>query len=71
MTRGLSSVLVLLMSMLLIPAAPTQAKERMSAAHAKAIRECNKLVSGLRQRTWGKTEFTRYRVCMAQRNAGE
>jgi hypothetical protein len=52
-------------------ASPALSKERMSAARAKAIRECNSAVGSLRQRTWGKTEFTKYRICMAARGMGE
>jgi hypothetical protein len=71
MTNGPRNILVLLVLMLSIPFASAQAKQHMSAARAKAIRECNDLVSGMRQRTRGKTEFTRYRVCMAQHGEGE
>jgi hypothetical protein len=47
------------------------AKQSMSAERAKAIKECNLHVARFRQRTWGKTEFTLYRACMAMRGFGE
>jgi hypothetical protein len=71
MTRVLGTLLVSLMLTLPLPLKSAQAKVHMSVGRAKAIRECNALVSGMRQRTWGKTEFTRYRACMAQRGQGE
>ena len=71
MTKVPGTILVSLVLMLSLPAESTEGKADMSAIRAKAIRECNALVSGMRQRTWGKTEFTRYRACMAQRGQRE
>lgn len=52
-------------------AAPTQAKDRIDAVRGKAIHDCNDMANKFRQRTWGKTEFTLYRVCMAERDQKE
>lgn len=67
----IETILVALTLILPLTLKSTEAKTLMSATRAKAIRECNSLVSGMRQRTWGKTEFTRYRACMALRGQGE
>lgn len=51
--------------------AAAQADEYIKPERVKAIRECNDLANKYRQRTWGKTEFTQYRVCMASRGRRE
>ena len=46
-------------------------EKHVSAARAAAIRECSAVSRRYPQYTWGVTEITLYRVCMAQRGQAE
>jgi hypothetical protein len=48
-----------------------ESEDHMSAARAQALRECNAVASHYPQYTWGDTEITEYRDCMAQHGQQE
>ncbi len=55
-------------------ASPTfaqQSDNHMSDAWAKAIHECNIRAAKYKQYTWGVTEVTTYRTCMAEHGQQE
>jgi hypothetical protein len=53
------------------PSFAQRAEDHMSAARAQALRECNAVASHYPQYTWGDTEITEYRDCMAQHGQQE
>jgi hypothetical protein len=48
-----------------------QSENHMSDARAKAIHECNIRAAKYKQYTWGVTEITVYRTCMAEQGQQE
>jgi len=48
------------------PSFAQQNENHMSDARAKAIHECNIRADKYNQYTWGVTEITTYRTCMAE-----
>lgn len=55
-------------------ASPTFARQshsHISDARAKAIHECNVRAAKYNQYTWGVTEITTYRTCMAEHGEQE
>jgi hypothetical protein len=48
-----------------------QSSEGMSSSRAQALRECNVQAGKYKQYTWGDTEITTYRACMAQHGQQE
>jgi hypothetical protein len=55
-------------------ASPTfaqQSDNHMSDARAKAIHECNIRAAKYKQYTWGVTQVTTYRTCMAEHGQQE
>jgi hypothetical protein len=53
------------------PSFAQRAQDHMSAARAQALRECSAVASRYPQYTWGDTEITEYRDCMAQHGQQE
>jgi hypothetical protein len=65
--RHLAAVVVALaIASAATPSLAQRADEQTSGARAQAVRECNDMVKGYRQYTWGNHEITQYRTCMNQ-----
>jgi len=53
------------------PSFAQRGEDGMSAARARALRECNDMASKFTQHTWGDTQIDQYRSCMMQHGQPE